>query len=239
MTVRSSPPAKPPSGRGRPAKTARSGKLTIRNPKLAIGDPKVEQTTHFPTRTCSELTEQKFGARQETKSWQAANLTSPKVGKRRIFSGGRRVLVSSREGTREGMIATPPPSRATRARPSGAPSLKPGGRRRGQARSLETAANDDDRVRPPLAAIRGPTSEVKASGHYRPKSCLHRPKGQFFIAFRSPLGHSDVRQPVPDRQGDDRDQLEWSSLLRASSGEDSCNRRERGSPKEQKEDGPL
>ena len=44
----------------------------------------------------------------------------------------------------------------------------------------------------------------------------------------------DLRQPVPDRQSDDRDQLERPSLLRASPGKDSRSRRGRGSPKEQK-----
>jgi hypothetical protein len=46
----------------------------------------------------------------------------------------------------------------------------------------------------------------------------------------------DLRQPVPDRQGDDRDKLEWPSLLRAPPGKDSPGRRGRGSPKERKED---
>jgi hypothetical protein len=42
------------------------------------------------------------------------------------------------------------------------------------------------------------------------------------------------RQPVPDRQGDDRDQMERPSLLRASPGKDGPGRRGRRSPREQK-----
>ena len=44
----------------------------------------------------------------------------------------------------------------------------------------------------------------------------------------------DLRQPIPDRQSDDRDHLERPSLLRPSSGKGFRSRRGRGSPKEQK-----
>jgi hypothetical protein len=47
---------------------------------------------------------------------------------------------------------------------------------------------------------------------------------------------SDLRQPVPDRQGDDRDQLERPPLLRAPPGKGYRDRRRRGrgSPKEKR-----
>ena len=50
------------------------------------------------------------------------------------------------------------------------------------------------------------------------------------------LERSDLWQPIPDRQGDHRDQLERPSLLRAPPGKDRPTRRGRGSPKEQKGD---
>src|SRR5271166_2545794 len=41
----------------------------------------------------------------------------------------------------------------------------------------------------------------------------------------------DIRQPVPDRQGDDRDQLERPSLLRASAGKSRRRGSRKGPPK--------
>src|SRR3984885_3085488 len=59
------------------------------------------------------------------------------------------------------------------------------------------------------------------------------------LGGRLRLEWPDLWQPVPDRQGNDWDQLERPSLLRPSSGKDSRGRGGRGSPNEQKWDRRL
>ena len=80
----------------------------------------------------------------------------------------------------------------------------------GRRHSLRPAgASDPRRRRPEGRRAAGARVEWQARAG-------HGPRGRLRLEW------PDLRQPVPDRQGDDRNQLERSSLLRASAGKDRC-----------------
>ena len=80
----------------------------------------------------------------------------------------------------------------------------------GRRRSLRPArASDPRRRRPEGRRAAGARVEGQARAGHDPRGRLR-------------LERPDLRQPVPDRQGDDRNELERSSLLRPSAGKDRC-----------------
>ena len=82
---------------------------------------------------------------------------------------------------------------------------------RGRHSLRPSAASDPRRRRPEGWCAAGPRVEWQARAG-------HGPRGRLRLEW------PDLRQPVPDRQGDDRNELERSSLLRSSTGEDRVRR---------------